>query len=209
MVLDDVTVLTILVDDGERSSGVPSRLRSLGVRVEYRDLRVGDYLVGTSTAVERKSIEDLHRSIANGRLWRQIGAMRSTFDTSYLLVEGDSLYGRRVSQGGVRGALLAVLDGGVRLVWARTRSDSATWLHAIARRASHAASRSRPWAPHAAVRGPAAFLSLVPGVSPSIAADLMSRFGSIGGVALASADDLLAVPGLGPARVATLKRVLA
>jgi ERCC4-type nuclease len=46
--------MTILVDHGERSSTVPSHLCGLGVDVEYRDLRVGDYIVERSTVIERR-----------------------------------------------------------------------------------------------------------------------------------------------------------
>jgi ERCC4-type nuclease len=52
-------------------------------------------------------------------------------------------------------------------------------------------------------------LALVPGVSPATAAELLRRFGSVAAVALADDRDLLAVRGLGPARLATLKSLLA
>jgi ERCC4-type nuclease len=205
---DDVTVLTILVDSGERSSGVPARLRSSGIDVEYRDLTVGDYVVGVC-AVERKSVDDLHRSIENGRLWRQIGALRSAFDVRYPLVEGCSLSRPRISNAGMRGALLAVVDSEVRLVWSRSRADSAGWLQAIFRRESQRRRRSRPWSRRAGVERPAAFLALVPGITPPIAADLIRRFGSIAAIAAADESELLTIRGLGAARVAILKRILA
>jgi ERCC4-type nuclease len=200
-------LVTILVDHGERSSGVPASLRCLGIGVEYRALDVGDYVIGASTAIERKSIADLHRSIANGRLWRQIGAMRSVYAVRYLLLEGERLYAGQLSPPGLRGAILSVADSDVRVLWARTPRDSAHWLHAIAGRASLRAASPRPR--RQPVRTAASFLSLVPGVSPRVADELVRRFGSIGAIAGASDDELLAVPGLGPVRVAVLKSVLA
>jgi ERCC4-type nuclease len=199
--------VTILVDHGERASGVPAHLRCLGVNVEYRSLRVGDYVIG-SAAVERKSIADLHRSIASGRIWRQIGAMRSTFGESYLLLEGQALYDGPLSPAGVRGAVLAIAEGDVRVVWAQGSRDAAQWISTIASRAvgvrpQKSRARSR------AVRSPASMLALVPGVSPATAAELLRRFGSVAAVALADDRDLLAVRGLGPARLATLKSLLA
>jgi ERCC4-type nuclease len=207
IVADDVTMVTILVDHGERSSGVPAYLRCLGIGVEYRALDVSDYIVGASTGIERKSISDLHRSIANGRLWRQVGALRSAFATSYLLVEGKALYDGQVSPAGLRGALLAVVDSGVRLVWARSSRDAANWIYAIASRAAGDQRRSR--SRRQSVRTPASFLALVPGVSPAIAAELVRRFGSVAAVAQACDEDLLAVPGVGPVRVAALRSILA
>ena len=199
--------LTILVDHGERASGVPVHLGCLGAEVVYGSLRTGDYVIGTSTAIERKSIPDLHRSIATGRLWRQIGALRSSFDARYLLLQGQTLYGEDVAPGGLRGALLAVADSDVHLVWARGSRDAAHWIHAIASRVTGRRRQSRARRP--SVRTSASLLALVPGVSPPIAAELIRTFGSVAAVAQATDKDLLAVRGLGPVRVATIKSLLA
>jgi DNA excision repair protein ERCC-4 len=166
---------------------------------------VGDYVIDQSIVVERKSVPDLHRSVMNGRLWRQVGAMRSVYAVRYLLIEGGALNAGRLSGGGVRGALLAAVESNVRLLWSKSPRDSAHWLHAIANRSKRSGPRPR----RASVRAPVAFLTLVPGVSPSIADELVRRFGSVGAVANASEHELLAVPGLGPVRVAALKSILA
>jgi ERCC4-type nuclease len=59
------------------------------------------------------------------------------------------------------------------------------------------------------VHTPASLLSLVPGVSPATAAELIRTFGSVAAVALADEKDLLTVRGLGPSRVASIKSLLA
>jgi ERCC4-type nuclease len=199
--------VTILVDHGERPSGVPAHLRCLGIDVRYASLAAGDYLTGTSTAVERKTVADLHRAIATGRLWRQIGALRSAFAARYLLVEGTTVYHGAIHQAGVRGALLAVVEGDVRLVWTRGPRDTAEWLHAIAVRGARGLAQPRPRS--RPVRTPASLLASIPGVSQVAATELIRRFGSVAGVAQADDKDLLAVRGLGPSRVATIRSLLA
>jgi Fanconi anemia group M protein len=197
----------ILVDFGERASGVPAHLRWLGSDVEYRRLRAGDYLIGRSTVIERKSTADLDRSIAMGRLWRQVGAMRASFEHRFLLVEGERLYCGGIGAQGVRGAILAVADSGVHVIWSRNTRESAEWLHSIGRRTHDRGASPRRRRP--SVPTPAAFLAVIPGVTHAIASDLVERFGSVAAIAAAEESDLLAVRGLGPSRVATLKRVLA
>ena len=59
----------ILVDHGERRSGFPEQIMQLDL-ADVVHLDIGDVVVGVGTAVERKTVADLHRSIATGRLWR-------------------------------------------------------------------------------------------------------------------------------------------
>jgi ERCC4-type nuclease len=47
-------------------------LEALGARVEVRALTRGDYVVGPETVFERKTVFDLHASIAAGRFWQQM-----------------------------------------------------------------------------------------------------------------------------------------
>ncbi len=133
--------------------------------------------------------------------------MRSTFDARYLLIEGRNLYAGRLPRHGVRGALLAVAASDIRIVWSVSSRDTAEWLHAIALRAIHRSTPPRGRRLSACT--PASLLALVPGVSPATAAELVDRFGSVAAIAQAEDKDLLTVRGLGPVRVATLKRVLA
>jgi ERCC4-type nuclease len=198
--------LTILVDHGERASGVPARLQRLGADVDYRDLRTGDYVVA-AVGVERKSFEDLHRSIASGRIWRQVGSLRNAFVRGYLVLEGKQLYDGPIGGRGVRGALLAIADGGVCPVWSRGPDDTAQWLWSIASRAREREPLRRRRAPSAA--SPEAFLATIPGVSPRIAIELIRRFGSVTGVGGASADELQDIAGIGASRAAAIKQVLA
>jgi excinuclease UvrABC nuclease subunit len=60
----------------------------------------------------------------------------------------------------------------------------------------------RPTLPPASVAE--AMLATVPGISTVGARALLERFGSVAGVIEASEDELLAIPGLGPARVQAL-----
>jgi len=95
-------------------------------------LAVGDYAVGRRV-VERKTVADLHRSLSGRRLWSQVAALRRDPRQAYILVEGDDLDAGSVSRRAIRGALLKILDNGIRLLRTSSPADSALWLHVLAR----------------------------------------------------------------------------
>jgi ERCC4-type nuclease len=199
--------LTIVADVREASAGVGAALVALDVRVVWRRLHVADYALNGNVGVERKTVSDLHGSIIGGRLWRQVTAMKTAFARSYLLVEGVNLDGGPLSADAVRGALLALTDQEVVVLRSLSKRDSAVWLRRLACRAERTHYRPRR---RAYVRAPTqvALLSSVPGISPTVATALLARFGSL--VAIASVDEarLQEVPGIGPTRARTVRRLL-
>lgn len=205
------SVMTITVDVRERRSGVPEALRALGVGVTFSTLPAGDYVVGPGEVVERKTVADLHSSIATCRLWRQLEKLRAERARAWLLIEGRSLDRGRLSMAGVRGALLAVVETGVPLLWSESPGESAVWIQGLCSR-STARRGGWPWvvrAPRRA-RNPSAatVLTAVPGISPVIARRLLEHFGSIETVAAASRHELVAVSSIGEQRARTLTEFL-
>jgi ERCC4-type nuclease len=198
----------ILADHGEEASGVPNLLERSGVDVERVRLAGGDYLVGKGVAVERKATADLARSIASGRLWRQLVELDRTHQRVYLLVEGPRLGDRAVSADGLRGALLQVLDGGAMLLWSAGPRESADWLRRLACRLQRDRHRPRARARARPARKPADVLATVPGISPTRAAALLDRYGSIAAVAGASDADLRSISGIGVTRARALREFL-
>ena len=51
--------------------------------------KVGDYVITSHICVERKSINDLIESLANGRLYNQSNAMSRAYRLPVLLIEFD------------------------------------------------------------------------------------------------------------------------
>jgi ERCC4-type nuclease len=82
----EVLVTADVFEDG---SGVPSRLQQLGAQVVVEALPAGDYRIDGGVLVERKTVADLHGSLARGRLWSQVGRVRDIGVLPFLFVEGD------------------------------------------------------------------------------------------------------------------------
>lgn len=200
----------IVVDGRELRSGVPAALEELGARVEVATLGVADYLVTAAVGVERKAVADLHRSIARGRLWTQLLACRRALDRTYLIVEGVDLDRGCISASGIRGALLEIGDCGVTVIRSADARDSAVWLMRMAARAQK--SRRGGVVPKARrfarATSPHALLAEIPGIGPRTASALLTRFGSVRGVANADPSELGEVTGIGPQRAKILSHVL-
>lgn len=192
----------------ERRSSVPAHLEALGVQVEMAVLTIGDYVVGATAVVERKTVADFHRSIVNTRLWGQVANLAHRSQRSYLLLEGPDLDAGPLSRNGVRGAVLQVMDNGIEVVRSSGAADSAVWLSLLALRGSRTqAMRGRRGRRRSFVT-PLGLLSTVPGISPTLAEQLVARFGSVAGVAAASESDLREIEGIGPVRGKALRRAL-
>jgi len=205
---DDVVVV---VDSREGWSAVPSALRSLGVEVATRRLFVGDYVVGDEILVERKGVRDLHRSVIEGRLWRQLGWVRSHSRRAYLLIEGPDLDDGPLNPAAVRGVCVAAADGGAAVLRSSSPGDSALWLQRLAVRwQSRRVVASRPVYDQAPAARPGdiseAVLAAVPGISVTVARALLERFESVAGVVAAGPEKWLETPGVGSRRSATLER---
>lgn len=81
----------IVVDERERSSRIPGLLRQAGTVTDFAYLKVGDYIISTETAVERKTIHDLLNSIYDGRLLVQCSELAQHYTKPVIIIEGNIL----------------------------------------------------------------------------------------------------------------------
>jgi Fanconi anemia group M protein len=188
----------IVCDVHEVRSAVPVHLAEFGAEVEIRALARGDYLVAVNALVERKTIADLHSSLARGRFWAQLAKIRVA-RRAYLLLEGRSVYEGAIAERAVRGLCLAVTNLGVTIIRSENARDTAAWLIDIA--AGGAPIRDRPihaQRPQSRYDPPAVVaLSSAPGVSVKTARSILARYETLTAVSHATFDDLCAVPGVG------------
>jgi Fanconi anemia group M protein len=201
-----------VVDRYEPSGAVLRALEKRGVTCRVTSLRAGDYDLGHGVLVERKTTADFHHSLQRGRLWGQVGKLRTSAALPYVLIEGTSLAGP-IGADAVRGACLAILGQGVALIRARDPIDSAAWLHLLATRMSgRRLGRDRPVYAQRLKPGvdevPEAMLAAVPGISTVTARALLRRFGTVRAVILAGEEAWSTVEGVGPVRARALSRAI-
>jgi ERCC4-type nuclease len=173
---------------------------------------VGTTSLGPSPIVERKTVGDLHATIAAGRFWSQMRKIRAAGRWPYLLIEGHSVYRGRVPASSVRSLCLAVSDLGITIIRTDDAQDTAHWLTGLAIRRQDGAIRDRPvyaQRPQSGGFAPAeAALACAPGVSTETARTVFSRFRSLREVSEASLDDLQALPGVGIRRATAIAALI-
>jgi ERCC4-type nuclease len=93
----------VLSDHGERRSGVPAKLRRLGIDVRPMRLPAGDYVVSDRVVIERKGPSDLAASFKDRRIFEQLARLAEAYPSVVLVVEGQRCHApiksRRTSPG--------------------------------------------------------------------------------------------------------------
>ena len=207
----------VRIDTQEQRSGIPALLAAMPqVHIEVIPLRMGDYDVGGDPCrvFERKTASDFLSSLAQGRLFAQLSALRKSRFAPILLLEGDPL---RVSQSqmrpeSIRGALTYIATTlRVPILPSSGPEDSAQLIYAAAKQcqvghATHGppAGRRRATLSEQQMQ---IVLSL-PGVGRATARAVCARFGSLHDLLNADAAQLSTVPGVGPTRAAALEQLL-
>lgn len=196
--------MRIVVDHRERPARVPELLaREPDVKLVEAVLSCGDYALGTRVGIERKTAEDFARSLVDGRLFPQMGAMRRRYVRPLLLLEG--LAGPRdvagVAWPALRGALVSVAVAfGVPVVHSTGPEETAALIAGIGRQLHRqfslgyvrAGYRPKGWRRRALF-----ILQGLPGIGPRRAAALLTELGSVQAVVSADVATLAQVTGVG------------
>lgn len=199
----------VLVDHRERGSSVPEALAAAGLDVRLTDLPVGDYVLGPGLAVERKGPSDLGASIRDGRIFDQAVRLQSAFPQAVLVIEGEP---QGIAEDAWRGAACRLVEDGFTVLHSLDPDDSAAWILRLAKRARRAAPTVRTEGPRRSPRHPSAqaeaMLSVVPGISSTMARSLLAAYGSLAAIAADAPDGVVRHPGIGRVRATRLAEAL-
>ena len=132
----------VIIDYRERNSLVPSELISLGLNIEFKELKVADYLI-KDVAIERKTITDFISSMINKRLIRQLEELQQ-YKSKLLIIEGieeQELYNDDNSNGvnpnAIRGFLLSILlKWKIPIIFTKNQEDTAKFISVLSKRKS-------------------------------------------------------------------------
>jgi Fanconi anemia group M protein len=130
----------IIIDYREKNSLVASELIKLGFEIEFKELKVADYLIN-HIAIERKTVSDFISSMINGRLTKQLEELQQ-YEDKLLLIEGfeeRELYSddsqKGVSSNAVRGFLLSILlKHKIPIIFAKNSEDTARFIDVLSRK---------------------------------------------------------------------------
>ena len=136
----------IIADNREKNSLVISEIISLGAKIKFEQLEIGDYIIG-ETAIERKTVSDFISSMINKRLVTQLQNLQK-YKKRLLIIEGideGEIYSEKggINPNAIRGFILSIsLDYEVPIVMTKNSEDTAKYLLALLKRLSKKKSSS-------------------------------------------------------------------
>ncbi len=124
----------IIIDYREKNCLIASELAKMGFDIEFKELKVADYIVN-GVAVERKTNSDFINSMINRRLLKQMEEMQQ-YQERLLIVEGveeQELYSDNrlngINPNAIRGFLLSILlKHKIQIIFTKNYLDSAKFI---------------------------------------------------------------------------------
>lgn len=203
----------MVVDERERSSGVPDLLRELGLMVDYRMLEVGDYIV-PGFAVERKEVRDFLRSLYSRRIFDQAYRLNEIYENPVLVVEGDiaPVMGRKIKPRAYWGALSALtFDYGLKVFFTTDKTQTANLIYTLRKKRPlklvGPVVKKKPKVEDTE-RMQLQMVSHLPGIGIKLADRLLGEFETVRKVFAASMAELSVVKGVGKVTAYRISRLL-
>jgi ERCC4-type nuclease len=128
--------LKLIIDLHEKNSLIPSILLSQGIEIEFKDLKIGDY-IANSTIIERKTLSDFISAILNKRIFAQLKNLNQ-YDKKLLILEGD--YETKIERIPhekeiIRGAVLSFcLNLKIPVIQTKNEEDTASYLKTLTKK---------------------------------------------------------------------------
>ena len=218
--------LRIVVDEREKSSRIPTLLRQAGAAIDFAQLQVGDYVVSSETAVERKTVHDLLTSIYDGRLLVQCSQLLEHYAKPVMVIEGNILNlaesrdyddNLRISRERIHLVYLAMakiaLDFRIPMISAPSSEFTAHLLVTMVNKSLEEGKSKGPLLKRIKKTNPVllqqlSILSSLPGIGDKLALRMLERFLTPQRALTASAAELARIPGFGSARAIKVRKIL-
>lgn len=205
--------LRMVIDERERKSGIPDLLKEIGVKVEMKNLQIGDYIVAPETVIERKSVHDFISSVFDGRLFDQCNRLREHFESPAIIIEGNIDEVLKITENPLvfYGAVSSVvLDFRIPVVPTPNASNTAKLLVAMCARQGKT---KGPFLKKIRKSGDTqrqqlSVLCSLPGVGEKLASRMLGRFGSPAKSLSASIAELSKIEGMGESRAQKIRKLL-
>ncbi len=206
--------VTIYMDNRESKTKVAAILKKK-CTLREKHLDTADYLLSNNAACERKTVDDFLQSIIDGRLFRQLKALKEIYPKPLLVIEGLNLFGteRKIHPNAIRGAIASIAcELCVPIIWARNQHETAEIMLAIAKREQLGIKNSvgiRTKKKAITMNQLQEFLVAgFPEISTITARKLLKHFGSPGKIFNASESELMKVDGIGEKTARRIREIL-
>jgi len=188
----------ILIVADYREREIISLLKELGAVVKEDNLPIGDFIVSSRTAIERKAHSDFVASIIDGRIFEQVDSMEKHYEKRVVLIEGFS--DREINENAYKAAIATLVTNGVTILSTRNLQDTARAIFWIAKKEQM--ENKIPLAVKVGkkpvnLKNQKEFLiASIPGISDVLAKRLLKHFGSVEKIFAANEEELKKVKGI-------------
>jgi Fanconi anemia group M protein len=194
----------ITIDYRERNCLIPSELASIGLEIEFKELKVADYIV-KGTAIERKTVNDFISSMINKRLLKQLEEIQQ-YESRLLIIEGideQELYSEPESKeltgmnpNAIRGFLLSILlKYNVPIIYTKNYKDTAKFISVLSKKQEKELPLNITKKTLNKKERLQFVLESFPGIGPKTAKKLLKRFKTLRNIFNASEEELKEVLG--------------
>ena len=202
---------TLYVDSRETPLLIENLTR-LGCRVKVKLLDVGDIVASSEVVIERKTMKDFEKSIIDGRLFKQLIAMRSSYPRSVLLLQGDKKDLASIGRASFFGALASILsDFHVSIFTSSNDEETAELIFHIARREQMDKKRDvriREGKKVSTINDTQKYVVAgIPGVNAVLADRVLKKLNSLERVFSAGEVDLKSVEGVGETLAKRIRKI--
>lgn len=206
------TNISITASVSEATTPVAEQLAGMDdVMLKAAETDAADYVLEGRIAVVRTSAADFVLAVTDKSLFERCVRLREEYGHVVLIVEGELAdQPHPIHPDALRGAIsfLAVVCG-LSVVPSRTERNTAAMLRIMGKHAQPDNDHSfRGKAPTSTRLYAEYMVQGLPGVGPATARSLLRHLGSARAVLSATAEELEAVPGLGPKRSAAIAQAL-
>ena len=125
----------IIIDYREKNSFVPTELMKKDLDLEFKPLKVADYIIN-SVAIERKTTSDFISSIINKRIFKQLEELKQ-YPNPLLIIEGNpkNLEDSGINPNAIKGFLLSItLKFKIPIILTKDAKETAQYLFILSQK---------------------------------------------------------------------------
>ena len=190
----------IIIDYREKNSLVISELSKLGFEIEFKELKVADYII-RDVAIERKTVLDFISSMKNKRLINQLEGLQQ-YKNKLLIIEGieeQELYTEDkigMHPNAIRGFLLSILlKYKIPIIFTKNSEDTAKFILVLSKKESKELSLNVTRKSFDKKEQMQFIVEGFPGIGPKTAKKLLKEFKTIKNIINASQEELQEIIG--------------
>ena len=204
-------ILPHIVIDKRENSSFEKELSSLGAKIEWKQLELGDFLCSDKTVVERKTRSDFEASIIDRRLFNQLKQLKENYPNVIVIVEGEES-AERVNRNALLGAYASIItDFGAGVFFTRNTKATSELVFAIAKHEQLGNKDISMFAKRKTFtisQTQESIVEMFPMVGPKMAKKLLEYFGNLENIINASEDELLKIDGMGEKKAKVIRNVI-